>query len=337
MGVIEHLATLILKFTSAPGSHWWAEGRWRWLRLLVVFLLIAIHQTFSPGPWRIELPATSVGRRRHSLRRHKGWLWTILFNFLPPRTVAGWLSCCVAGTLWLSEGVWARVRPPGPSGLMRARERSRQRHALLQGCNLVRLCWSAKGIRMPTPGKERDSPARATNPRTSGRLTQEPAGTNPRTGQATATFFNLVGVFKSCEPLGLQRVGDRCTSSDDELAEVSLSSVSSTSSRSWYCASCRLFLCLSPWWCSWVSGSVGRLSLVSLLEWWLGFRTCRPWIQNESTVTYELSDGNTITVGAKRFLLWRRAFLPGLYVGRDARQRHVAVRVDRWRPANHSR
>ena len=40
--------------------------------------------------WSIELPATTVGerRRRRSLRRHKGGLWTVLF--LPPRIVAGW-------------------------------------------------------------------------------------------------------------------------------------------------------------------------------------------------------------------------------------------------------
>ena len=38
----------------------------------------------------------------------------------------------------------------------------------------------------------RAPPARATNPKTGGRLTQAPAGSNPTTGQA-AFFFNLVG------------------------------------------------------------------------------------------------------------------------------------------------
>ena len=40
------------------------------------------------------------------------------------------------------------------------------------------------------PRRKRAPPARATNPKTGGRLTQAPAGTNPTTGQAVV-FFNL--------------------------------------------------------------------------------------------------------------------------------------------------
>ena len=42
---------------------------------------------------------------------------------------------------------------------------------------------------------KRAPPARATNTKTGGRLTQAPAGTNPTTGQGAA-FFNLVGDLK---------------------------------------------------------------------------------------------------------------------------------------------
>ena len=37
--------------------------------------------------------------------------------------------------------------------------------------------------------RQAGTPARATNPRTGGRLTQRPAGSNPRTGQAAVLFF----------------------------------------------------------------------------------------------------------------------------------------------------
>ena len=42
-----------------------------------------------------------------------------------------------------------------------------------------------------TTQNRRAPPARATNPRTGGRLTQRPAGTNPRTGQAAVIFLTL--------------------------------------------------------------------------------------------------------------------------------------------------
>ena len=71
-----------------------------------------VHQTLSLGPLApvqpqsIELPATTVGewRRRHSLRRHKGGLWTV-----PSTSFHRVLLQCgfntVARTLWLDEGV----------------------------------------------------------------------------------------------------------------------------------------------------------------------------------------------------------------------------------------
>ena len=45
-------------------------------------------------------------------------------------------------------------------------------------------------------------PARATNPRTGGRLSQRPAGTNPRTGEAADSFFNTVGTHVSILDFG---------------------------------------------------------------------------------------------------------------------------------------
>ena len=69
-------------------------------------------------------------------------------------------------------------------------------------------------MRMPTPGKEKragtprkgDQPQnwRATDTRTSGQ--------QPKNWTGHRYFLNLVGVFKLCEPLQLQRVGGRCTS-----------------------------------------------------------------------------------------------------------------------------
>ena len=91
MDLIEYLATLILKFESAPSSHRGAKGRWRWLRLLVA--LLWRHTSYDvplvlAQRQSIELPATTVGewRRRLSLRRHKGGLRTV---FLSPAT-----TCC---------------------------------------------------------------------------------------------------------------------------------------------------------------------------------------------------------------------------------------------------
>ena len=65
------------------------------------------------------------------------------------------------------------------------------------------------------------SPQRATNPKTGGRLTQAPAGTNPTTGQAAVSFFNLVGVLDSCEFLCLQRVGGHGTLLNGKPSEFS--------------------------------------------------------------------------------------------------------------------
>ena len=42
------------------------------------------------------------------------------------------------------------------------------------------------------------TPRRATNPRTGGRPTQAPAGTNPRTGQAAVVLFNFERIFCVC-------------------------------------------------------------------------------------------------------------------------------------------
>ena len=60
-------------------------------------------------------------------------------------------------------------------------------------------CGSAKGgrgerrawrfPRRMIPRRKRAPPARATNPKTGGRLTQSPAGTNPKTGQAADIFY----------------------------------------------------------------------------------------------------------------------------------------------------
>ena len=59
----------------------------------------------------MELPATTVGewRRRRSLRRHKGELWTVLF--LPPRIVAGWLSSVTFKVFPYLTKYWSGLHP----------------------------------------------------------------------------------------------------------------------------------------------------------------------------------------------------------------------------------
>ena len=63
--------------------------------------------------WSIELPATSVGerRRRCSLRRHKGGPWTVLFYFLPPRFVAGWLLSVTFKVSTYLTKYWSGLHP----------------------------------------------------------------------------------------------------------------------------------------------------------------------------------------------------------------------------------
>ena len=55
-----------------------------------------------------------------------------------------------------------------------------------------------------------------TNPKTGGRLTQAPAGTNPTTGSRPPLFFNLVGIFKL-----VGRAGGLRVDFNDDVSEVS--------------------------------------------------------------------------------------------------------------------
>ena len=95
---------------------------------------------------------------------------------------------------------------------------------------------------------------RATNPRTSGH--------QPENWQA-ALLFNIDGVLKSGGLLRLQRVGAQRAAPEDELAEVSSSSLPSTCPRSW-CSTCcglcpfSLLPLSSPGWCFLASGSLVR-------------------------------------------------------------------------------
>ena len=81
----------------------------------------------------------------------------------------------------------------GPSGLMRACERSRRKHAPLRRRNCVRPCWSAKGMRLPTPGREKraGTPCKGDQP-------QNWRVTGPRTGQVPRDFLTLTGLFLQC-------------------------------------------------------------------------------------------------------------------------------------------
>ena len=68
----------------------------------------------SVRPQSNEFPATTVGecRRRHSLRRHKGGLWTVRLSSFHRVLLQGGFAHCVTGTLWLNEGalaVWSKT------------------------------------------------------------------------------------------------------------------------------------------------------------------------------------------------------------------------------------
>ena len=78
---------------------------WRGLRLL--YVTPDAVPLFPVQQQSIELPATTVGacRRRHSLRRHKGGLWTVRLISVHHVLLQGGFLFCVAGTLWLNEGV----------------------------------------------------------------------------------------------------------------------------------------------------------------------------------------------------------------------------------------
>ena len=92
-----------------------SRGGWQWRSLRSLALPSFLRRTpdtalapFVPVQSQsTELPATTVGewRRRHTLRRHKGGLWTAFF-YLPPHVLlqCGFLHC-VAGTFWPNEGV----------------------------------------------------------------------------------------------------------------------------------------------------------------------------------------------------------------------------------------
>ena len=84
---MDYVDTVSLKYERAPGSHRGAEGKWRWLRLLVVHLpplyvrycpFVSLYRTVQSK----ELPATTEGewRRRHSSQGHKGGPETVPFN-----------------------------------------------------------------------------------------------------------------------------------------------------------------------------------------------------------------------------------------------------------------
>ena len=87
VGFIEYLATLLLKFVGASGSHRGAEGDGDGCASSLLLFPAQYNKRCPLLPVQrrsAELPATTVGewRRRHSLRRHKGGLWTVLLIFV---------------------------------------------------------------------------------------------------------------------------------------------------------------------------------------------------------------------------------------------------------------
>ena len=82
---LEYLATDLLKFARTPGPSgdrgaMPLMAAWGWLRGMPPAVRRKSDIPLVPVQrWSIELPATTVGewRRRHSLQRHKGGLWTV--------------------------------------------------------------------------------------------------------------------------------------------------------------------------------------------------------------------------------------------------------------------
>ena len=156
---------------SSGGSSWSSqsplafpevEGRWRLRGAVCAFAAVQQHFPLVPAQRQSnELQATTVGEwwRRHSLRRHKGGLWTVRLSSFhrvllqggffilrrrDPLSERGHLSSLVKDMLTHSVAKVQRgsrhsrryrkscPELPGPSGLMTAYEQFRRRHALLR-------------------------------------------------------------------------------------------------------------------------------------------------------------------------------------------------------------
>ena len=95
-----------------------------------------------------------------------------------------WRSRCGKSAIWRSEAACHFVtRPCQLEGSDAAVAAGWQFHPVTRAhsCKEQRSGVTTQDRRAP--------PARATNPRTGGRLTQRPAGSNPRTGQAAVLLF----------------------------------------------------------------------------------------------------------------------------------------------------